>query len=328
MLEATTPTGVQVCLAGWCETPMRREITGAEKIRNRALGAFAAALLVAVFFYGAGCCLPPSVMSLDQVLRRQGADAAGDYGYRCTAGAHRGASHLYRENTLQALTEAERNSRYAFIEFDVQYSLDGRIVVYHDQRMLRQFGSLKAVGDATYAQLEEITGGEIAAYDEIMPLLQKKLNIEIKSQGETLEDFRLVDEIIADITRRGRLDDVLISSISSEVVSYVTNRYPHIAAGRIFWLTTSTYLPFDRLTRSLYQDMEESRADYLLLHVANLRNIDDLLEYKPRETTLMFWDFDDNAYLVHKDLSDRLWGESMFTGFYKYLRFRLHQLLH
>jgi len=299
----------------------------ANKLRNRVCGALFAAVTAAVLLFFAVCCPPPSMMSLDEVLQRQGMEgSAGNYSYRCTAGAHRGASQLHRENTREALAEAERSSSYAFIEFDVQYSLDGRIVVYHDRRMFRQFGSLKAVGDATFAELEDITEGEIAAYDEIMPLLTKKLNIEIKSQGEVSEDFLLVDEIVADITRRGREDDILLSSISAEVVSYVKKRYPHIATGKIFWLTTSTYLPFDGLTRNLFREIEESRADYLLLHVANLRNIDDLLRYKPRGKTLMFWDFEDNVYLVHRDLSDRLWGNSIFTTFSKNLGFAIHQL--
>ena len=83
----------------------------------------------------------------------------------------------YKENTIAALMAADRNSKYAFIEFDVQYSKDGKIVVYHDKRMLRLFGSLRVIGNTTLAELSEISHGEIAAYDEIIGLLKKKLNI-------------------------------------------------------------------------------------------------------------------------------------------------------
>ena len=64
-----------------------------------------------------------------------------------------------------------------------------------------------------------------------------------------------------------------------------------------------------------------------MLHVANLRNIDDLLALKPREKTIVFWDFDDTIYIVHKDLSDRLWGDSMVTTLWQYLRYRVASLL-
>ena len=130
-----------------------------------------------------GCAMPPYIKSLDEILEREGINNRILYGYRCTAGAHRGASEEYRENTVAALKAADKNSEYAFIEFDVQYSKDRRIVVYHDKRMLRLYGNLSAIGNSTFAELSKITYGEIAAYDEVIGILRKKLNIEIKSPG-------------------------------------------------------------------------------------------------------------------------------------------------
>lgn len=224
---------------------------------------------------------------------------------------------------MAALKAADKNDRYAFIEFDVQYSKDKRIVVYHDKRMLRLYGSLRAIGNTTFAELSEITRGEIAAYDEVIGILRKKLNIEIKSQGDDQEDRRLVDEIIADIRARQRDNDVMISSISGDVIRYVNRKYPDIPTGQIFWLTSSTFLPLDSLTKKLYEDIGDTRADYLMLHAANLHNIDDLLEFKPRGKTIVFWAFDDTMYIVHKDLSDRLWGDSGIRTVYNFVRYRL-----
>jgi glycerophosphoryl diester phosphodiesterase len=273
-----------------------------------------------------GCSMPPSMTSLNQILDQEQISNQDHYGYRCTAGAHRGASVEYKENTLAALKAADRNSKYAFIEFDVQYSKERRIVVYHDKRMLRLFGSLRVIGDTTFAELSEVSHGEIAAYDEVIGLLKKNLNIEIKSQGDNQEDEQLVDEIIADIRTRKRDNDVLISSISSDVIKHVKRNYPNIPTGKIFWLTSSTYLHLDGLTKKLYVDINASQADYIMLHVANLRNIDDLLKFKPRGKTIIFWDFDDRIYIVHKDLSDRLWGDSFFKTLFQFLRFKFNSL--
>jgi glycerophosphoryl diester phosphodiesterase len=269
-----------------------------------------------------GCSMPPYIASLDEILEQEGMSNRARYGYRCTAGAHRGASEEHKENTIAALMAADKNSKYAFIEFDVQYSKDGRIVVYHDKRMLRLYGSLKAIGKTTFAELSKITSGEIAAYDEVIGILKKKLNIEIKSQGDNQEDERLVDEIIADIQTRRRENDVLISSISSDVIKYINLNYPNIATGQVFWLTSSTYLHLDVLTKKLYEDINATQADYLMLHIANLRNIDDLLKFKPRGKTIVFWDFDDTMYIVHKDLSDRLWGDSGIRTFWQFVRYK------
>jgi glycerophosphoryl diester phosphodiesterase len=280
-----------------------------------------AAILIAVVV--SGCSMPPYETSLDEILEREGITHRVRYGYRCTAGAHRGASEEHMENTLAALEAADKNSKYAFIEFDVQYSKDGRIVVYHDKRMLRLHGSLKAIGDTTFAELSEITDGEIAAYDKVIGILKKKLNIEIKSQGDDREDRRLVDEIIADIRARKRDSDVLISSISGDVIKYVNQNYPDISTGQIFWLTSSTFLHFDSLTKGLYDEIGATRADYLMLHVANLHNLDALIRFKPRGKTIVFWDFDDTMYVVHKDLSDRLWGNSWIKTFCDFVRYKL-----
>ena len=267
--------------------------------------------------------MPPYMAGLDEILEREGINNRDGYGYRCTTGAHRGASEDFKENTMAALKAAEENSKYAFIEFDVQYSKDKKIVVYHDKRMLRLYGRMRAIGDTTFAELSEITHGEIAAYDEVMGTLNKKLNIEIKSQGDDQEDERLVDEIIADIRARKRDKDVLISSISGHVVEYVNRKYPAIPTGQVFWLKSSTYLPFDALTKKLYEDISETRADYLMLYVANLHNIEDLLKFKPRGKTIVFWDFGDTMYIVHKDLTDRLWGDSYIKAFFQLVGYKI-----
>jgi glycerophosphoryl diester phosphodiesterase len=298
---------------------------------NRFLGKhrrFSITVLTLFAVLATGCTMPSSVTSLDEILERESIGAGFFYGYRCTVGAHRGASTEHRENTMAALEAADQSGKYAFIEFDVQYSKDKQIVVYHDKRLLRLFGNMSKISEATFAELSEMTYGEIAAYDNVIGTLEKKINIEIKSQGVIREDERLVDEIVSDIGNRGRERDVMISSISGDVIKYINRKYPHIPTGQIFWLTSSTYLHFDGLTRNLYKDISTTKADYLMLHVANLRNIQDLLKFKPRGKTIVFWDFDDSMYIVHKDFSDRLWGDSFIENFYQSLRYRIAALFY
>lgn len=285
--------------------------------------AFAAlAMLVA-----AGCATPPMpsadghtwgwpqsphTATLHSVIRHEiGRDTCSLPDYRCTLGAHRGASVAYRENTLAAMQAAEADPSYAFVEFDVQYTRDNQIILFHDRTLLRLFGSLRSVRNATYAELADLTDGMIARYEEAMSLLTKRVNVEIKSQGDKAEDQRLVDAIVADVRARGRAGNVMISSISADVVRYVKHTYPDMATGQIFWLTASTYIHLDGLTERLYRQFGESHADYLMLHVANLRNIEDLIKLKPPDKTIIFWDFDDHLYLVHKGFSDRLWGTEL-----------------
>ncbi len=274
-----------------------------------------------------GCSLPRYTVGLDTVMRKEINKSNEDIGkYRCTTGAHRGDSVQHMENTLSAIKAAMTNDAYAFIEFDVQYTADDKIVVFHDKSLRRLFKKGDKIGARSYEKLQELSGGQIASYKETMSLVKgKKLNIEIKSQGDLAEDKRLVDYIVVDIVARGIDDDVVISSISEDVVRYINTRYKKIATGQIFWIKSSTYLPFDALTKKLYNDIIETEADYLMLHVANLRNINDLLKLKPKGKTIMFWNFDDAMYLVHKNVSDRLWGDTWITSWCAYLRYKMRK---
>ncbi len=279
--------------------------------------------VLAVAFIATGCALPPATRCLGEILQKEiNRESDRFSGYRCTAGAHRGDSVNFTENTLAAITAAGASPAYAFVEFDVQYSEDGKIVVFHDKRLLRIFGSLRSVGGTSFDKLRDVSGGEIAAYDDVMDALpDKKINIEIKSQGDDAEDRRLADEIIADVVRRGRDCDVMISSISGDVLKYIHRQHPRIPTGQIFWLSAATWLHFDVLTERLYREVAETGADYIMLHVANLRNLESLLALKPPDKTIVFWDFDDAIYLVHKHFSDRLWGHSGIRELAEHVRY-------
>ena len=284
----------------------------------RSMG-FGLALIISL----AACTSPRHTARLGDVLEHElGRTDKTIAGYRCTLGAHRGASVVHRENTLAALMAAERDPSYAFVEFDVQYTRDNQIVVFHDLTVLRLYGKVRSIGNETYKDLVELTDGEIATYAEVMDVLTKKLNIEIKSQGDPLEDQRLADEVIADLRARRRSREVMISSISSDVIAYIKEAHPDIKTGQIHWLTSSTYLHLDVLTELLYKKLLTTQADYLMLHVANLRNLESLLELKPDDTTIMFWDFDDRMYLVHKDPGDRLWGRGLVSDELRVMRQR------
>jgi glycerophosphoryl diester phosphodiesterase len=216
---------------------------------------------------------------------------------------------------------ARENPRYAFVEFDVQYSADRIAIVIHDDNLLRVFRRISSVKKFPFKILRELSGNEIAAYQDIMDLAEgKRVNIEIKSQGDDAVDRQLIDMIMEDVRRRGIESDVLISSISEEAVAYVKTRYPEMKAGQVFFIKASTWLPFDFLTEGLYRT---TPADYIMLYTANLRNIKDLIALKPENKTLVFWDFGDTMYIVHKDASDRLWGQSAAVNLLNEIRFQL-----
>lgn len=239
--------------------------------------------------------------------------------YRCSIGAHRGDSNRYTENTLNAISSAVNNNRFTFIEFDVQYTLDRKIVAYHDKTLLRLYGSFRKINSLTFDTLKEKTGNNIALYYDVMDVIGRKhINIEIKSSGDKTADKKLVDQIVQDIKQRGIAEHAMISSISADVLNYIKTVYPGQKTGQVFWIDPSTYVPFDFLTENLYNEIQDTGADYLMLHVSNLHNLKDLFKLKPKTVTLIFWNFDDKMYLVHKDPTDVVWGKSVPLNYVKH----------
>ena len=206
---------------------------------------------------------------------------------------------------MEAIQAAVKKDKYKFIEFDIQYTKDKKIVLFHDLSLLRLQNKKIEVKELTYQELSEISEFQIPLYKDAMDIISdsKKINIEIKSQENFEEDQELVNFIIKDCKERGIIKNILISSISPEIIKYVDEKYSGIKTGQIFWVVPSTFVNLDYFTNSLYGEIRNSGADYLMLHGINLRNYTSLLNLKPADKTLVFWHFDDTMYV----LDDKLW---------------------
>lgn len=108
--------------------------------------------------------------------------------------AHRGCSLRYPENTLTAFRKAMEIPGLTGIELDVQLTLDGELVVIHDETVDRTTDGHGFVRDYTLSRLKEfrIDAGdgkqdEIPTMREVFSLLQSRmkdgllLNIELKN---------------------------------------------------------------------------------------------------------------------------------------------------
>jgi glycerophosphoryl diester phosphodiesterase len=229
--------------------------------------------------------------------------------YPLILGAHRGNSVNYTENTMEAFEDAIADDRYKFIEFDIQYTKDKEIVVIHDITLARLQKRAGRVPDLSYEELNEEGNFYVPLYDEVMDLIgkTKKINVEIKSQGNFEDDKRMVDFVVRDCKKRGVLEDVAISSISKDVVKYVSLNYPSIKTGIIFWIHPVSYIKSEKLVEGFYEDIKQMGADYVMFHGVNLKNYDLLVELKPKDVQLSFWYFTDEMYILQKDETDGLW---------------------
>ena len=224
-------------------------------------------------------------------------------------GAHRGSSVNFTENTIEAFENAISESKYNFIEFDVQYTKDKEIVVFHDYSLMRMNLPLTKIADLTLEEIREVEKYHIPTYEEVMDIIgnDTKIIIELKSQGDADADKEMVDEVIADSKERGLLKNILLISISADIVKYVTKEYSEMKTGIAHWVLPITYLPSEGLINSFYEEVAEIGADYILLHGTNIKNYDLLTRLKPKDKKLIFWYFSDEIYILNKDPQDGLW---------------------
>lgn len=108
--------------------------------------------------------------------------------------AHRGVSSEEKENTLPAFERAiELGADY--VEFDIQASRDGELVVFHDLRLdrlteargplrARSLAELRELGIATLDEVLDLTAGRIGVMAEIKsPWLYRRHDVRRCAHG-------------------------------------------------------------------------------------------------------------------------------------------------
>ncbi|MDQ8735692.1 glycerophosphodiester phosphodiesterase family protein [Paenibacillus sp. LHD-38] len=123
--------------------------------------------------------------------------------------AHRGASGYAPENTMAAFELAERLGA-DFIEFDVQMSKDGELVVIHDVTVDRTTAFIGNVNHYTLSELQGMDAGSyshanyadetILSFQEVMSRFAGKIGMLIEIKNPTL--YPGIEEKAADVVRR------------------------------------------------------------------------------------------------------------------------------
>ncbi len=131
--------------------------------------------------------------------------------------AHRGAPNTHPENTVPSFLEAI-SLGVDMIEFDVRETADGHPVLMHDNTVDRTTDGEGAVEDLTLGEIKSLDAGSwkdpkfastrVPTFAEALDVMPPDilLNIELKA-GE-----KVVDSVIAEITRRGIVEQSLLAA--------------------------------------------------------------------------------------------------------------------
>ena len=156
---------------------------------------------------------------------------------------HRGASAYAPENTLEAFRLAMEMGADGF-ELDVHLSLDGELVVIHDESVDRTTDGTGLVRDLTLVQLkaldasngmETYRGAKIPTLGEVFDLIRDTrhiVNVEIKTD----EWFypQIEEKCLALAKEKGVEDRVIYSSFNHHTLMKLRHLKPDVKLGMLF----------------------------------------------------------------------------------------------
>lgn len=154
---------------------------------------------------------------------------------------HRGAASVAPENTIASFRQAFADGSDA-VELDVQLTLDGEVVVFHDKRIDRTTDGSGLLKNITFRDLRNLSAGTWFARrfaDERVPLLAEVLeiaegrgvNIELKLFGGDAGRKELADRTYEIVREMHAEESVLVSSFHHRTIDYFKRRHPSLMVG-------------------------------------------------------------------------------------------------
>jgi glycerophosphoryl diester phosphodiesterase len=153
--------------------------------------------------------------------------------------AHRGASALFPENTLEAFDAAVAAGAGA-VEFDVRLSSDGVPVVIHDPEVSRVAGAAGLVHELAADELRRLElpgGGRIPTLREVLDLLSGRagIDVEIKNiPGEPAFDSpreAVLEACLEELHGSGFVGAVLVTSFNWLSIERCLELAPEVQTG-------------------------------------------------------------------------------------------------
>jgi glycerophosphoryl diester phosphodiesterase len=213
--------------------------------------------------------------------------------------AHRGASTLARENTIESFEKAIETG-IDMIEFDVRRTKDHALIVYHDELM-----EGKPIKELTYDEISKMTIGQrfsIPTFSEVLRHTSGKikLDVEIKEEGYEKESIEL-------LLKYFKKDQFVVTSFYDSCIRKIKEDYPDIKTGLILGTSKPKNVILTRLSEVFpRRRWREAKADILVPHWRLLWF--GFLGRAKRENRLVFvWTVNDQKMiwkLLHDDRID------------------------
>ena len=144
--------------------------------------------------------------------------------------AHRGGPEYQPENTLAAFKQAIEDG-VDWIEFDVQMTRDGVLVVFHDVTVERTTNGNGSVGDLTFDQIRALDAGneqKVPTFEEVI-LLAKSHGVGILPEAKSPALYPGIEVKMVDaLVRLEYLDNTIVQSFDVESLEKMSSINPDL----------------------------------------------------------------------------------------------------
>jgi glycerophosphoryl diester phosphodiesterase len=166
--------------------------------------------------------------------------------------AHRGASGYEKENTISSFKKA-LELKSDMIEFDLRKTKDGKIIVFHDEKIGKKY-----IRNMDYNEVKKDSMCEVPLFIQVLKILKGKifLDIHIKEDGYQ-------DEIIKLAKKYFKNNQIVICSEIPRVIKSIKEKNPEIKTGIVIEVKYRDFykVPFGYFPR---KKIIFSNADYIM----------------------------------------------------------------
>lgn len=231
--------------------------------------------------------------------------------------AHRGYTAGNIENTLSGLVSAA-NAGADIVEIDIQQTVDGEFVVYHDRTLRRLAGKNGVIANMTLRDLKTIPiydngmTDKISSLDdfiEIAKALDVTLLIELKAHGNERED--LLPRLVEKLRYYKVLDTYYVQSANAQLMKQLKTITPNLRVGIVYALnigaTDELNVDFIALEESWVNErlITELKRQHMELFVWTLNKDRSLQEFIEKNVSGVITDHPDIALEIRSKQSEQ-----------------------
>lgn len=188
-------------------------------------------------------------------------------------GGHRGSPKKAHENTLESFSAAIFDGA-DFIEFDVRYSKDRKLIIHHDPALKGRI--LSEMNYDEIMELSESFGYRVPLLEDVLELCKGRimLDIEIKEPETTEETAEKTLSLF-------KAEDFIITSFHDSVITKILNNFSGLKKGLLFDDTTK---------KDLKKRVLSLRPDIILPDFENFDfTVNELIPDIPFDIKAIYW---------------------------------------